>query len=74
VNSKLNIMFQYYAIFVDFQVKSVIVCFQFFNKNCSLGKTNRCVSNGLIEVAWYIPSGKAKNFTNVAMVLNLRGY
>jgi hypothetical protein len=45
----------------------------FFNKNCPLGKTNRCVSNGLIEVAWYIPSGKAKNFPNVTMVLNLRG-
>ena len=45
----------------------------FFNKNCPLGKTNRCVSNGLIEVAWYIPSGKANNFPNVTMVLNLRG-
>ena len=45
----------------------------FFNKNCPLGKTNRCISNGLIEVAWYIPSGKAKNFPNLTMVLNLRG-
>ena len=45
----------------------------FFNKNCPLGKTKRCVSDGLIEVAWYIPSGKAKNFSNITMVLNLRG-
>lgn len=45
----------------------------FFNKNCPLGKTNRCISNGIIEVAWYIPSGKAKYFPNVTMVLNLRG-
>jgi hypothetical protein len=35
--------------------------------------TIECVSDGLIEVAWYIPSGKAKNFSNITMVLNLRG-
>ncbi|XP_064624090.1 interferon-induced very large GTPase 1-like [Lineus longissimus] len=47
----------------------------FFSKQCSsLGNSDRYVSNGLIEAAWYLPSDRDCNvFDDVTMFLNLRG-
>lgn len=44
-----------------------------FNINCPLGTTEKKISNGLIEVSWYIPSGKGRSQENILMFLNLRG-
>ncbi|CAC5426226.1 unnamed protein product [Mytilus coruscus] len=45
----------------------------FFNKDCPLGTTKRVLSEGLIEVAWYLPSSKYSVLSKVCMFLNLRG-
>lgn len=45
----------------------------FFNVNCPLGTTEKNISNGLVEVSWYIPSGKGSSQANIMMFLNLRG-
>lgn len=44
----------------------------FFNENCPLGTTKRVLSDGMIEIAWYIPSSKDSVLSKV-MFLNLRG-
>ncbi|CAG2197445.1 unnamed protein product [Mytilus edulis] len=45
----------------------------FFNKDSPLGSTTRWISNGLIEIAWYIPSTNSRLLSNVTACLNLRG-
>ncbi|CAC5381526.1 unnamed protein product [Mytilus coruscus] len=45
----------------------------FFNKDCPLGTTKRILSDGLVEVAWYLPTGKSSVLNEVCMFLNLRG-
>ena len=46
----------------------------FFTRKCPFGDTRRIISNGMVEAAWYLPSGKDSNaFTTEVMFLNLRG-
>ncbi|VDI11386.1 Hypothetical predicted protein [Mytilus galloprovincialis] len=45
----------------------------FLNKDSPLGTTKRVLSEGMIEVAWYIPSSKDSVLSKVCMFLNLRG-
>ncbi|XP_071150302.1 interferon-induced very large GTPase 1-like [Mytilus edulis] len=45
----------------------------FFNKDRPLGSTTRRISNGLIEIAWYVPSTNSRLLSNVTVCLNLRG-
>ncbi|VDI04764.1 Hypothetical predicted protein [Mytilus galloprovincialis] len=45
----------------------------FFDRDCPLGSSNRCISEGLIEAAWYLPSRKSKFLSSVTTFLNLRG-
>ncbi|VDI11836.1 Hypothetical predicted protein [Mytilus galloprovincialis] len=45
----------------------------FFDRDCPLGSSNRCVSDGLIEAAWYLPSKKSNFLSSVTTFLNLRG-
>lgn len=45
----------------------------FFDKDCPLGSSNRCISGGLIEAAWYLPSNKSTFLSSVTTFLNLRG-
>ncbi|CAC5400124.1 unnamed protein product [Mytilus coruscus] len=45
----------------------------FFNKDSPLGSTTRWISDGLIEMAWYIPSTNTRLLSNVTACLNLRG-
>ncbi|XP_076029065.1 interferon-induced very large GTPase 1-like [Oratosquilla oratoria] len=46
----------------------------FFNGNSHGGTNSRRVSTGVVEGAWYLPSGKQQDFfTEVTMFLNLRG-
>ncbi|CAG2197436.1 unnamed protein product [Mytilus edulis] len=45
----------------------------FVNKDSPLGSTTRWISNGLVEMAWYIPSTNSRLFSNVTACLNLRG-
>ncbi|XP_063416250.1 interferon-induced very large GTPase 1-like [Mytilus trossulus] len=42
----------------------------FFNKDCNLGSTKRTISEGLIEIAWQLPTEKEQHIT---MFTNLRG-
>ncbi|XP_071128194.1 interferon-induced very large GTPase 1-like isoform X2 [Mytilus edulis] len=45
----------------------------FFNRDCPLGTTKRCISDGLVEAAWYVPSKSNVQNNSVTMFLNLRG-
>lgn len=45
----------------------------FFNKDSPLGSTTRWLCNGLVEIAWYIPSADSRFLSNVTVCLNLRG-
>ncbi|XP_052080745.1 up-regulator of cell proliferation-like [Mytilus californianus] len=45
----------------------------FFNKDSPLGSTKRWISNGLVDMAWYIPSTNSRLLSNVTACLNLRG-
>ncbi|XP_063411431.1 interferon-induced very large GTPase 1-like [Mytilus trossulus] len=45
----------------------------FFNKDSPLGSTTRWISNGLVEMAWYIPSKNSRLLSNETACLNLRG-
>ncbi|XP_052076177.1 interferon-induced very large GTPase 1-like [Mytilus californianus] len=45
----------------------------FFNENCPLGTTPKTISQGIIEAAWFLPSGELNNFEKITMFLNLRG-
>ncbi|CAC5424367.1 unnamed protein product [Mytilus coruscus] len=42
----------------------------FFNKDCNLGSTRRKISEGLIEIAWRLPT---ENEKHIVMYANLRG-
>ncbi|CAC5424342.1 unnamed protein product [Mytilus coruscus] len=42
----------------------------FFNKDCNLGSTQRKISEGLIEIAWHLPT---ENEQHITMYTNLRG-
>lgn len=45
----------------------------FFNRDCSLGSSKRCISEGLIEAGWYLPSKKSSVLNCATNFLNLRG-
>ncbi|XP_071124126.1 interferon-induced very large GTPase 1-like [Mytilus edulis] len=45
----------------------------FLDKDCPLGSSNRYISDGLIEAAWYLPSSKSSVLSSVTTFLNLRG-
>ncbi|CAG2222093.1 unnamed protein product [Mytilus edulis] len=45
----------------------------FYNKNCPLGTTPKTISKGIIEAAWFLPSGGINDFDKITMFMNLRG-
>lgn len=45
----------------------------FIDRDCPLGSSNRCISDGLIEAAWYLPSRLSNFLSSVTTFLNLRG-
>ncbi|XP_076072064.1 interferon-induced very large GTPase 1-like [Mytilus galloprovincialis] len=45
----------------------------FIDRDCPLGSSNRCISEGLIEAAWYLPSRLSNFVSSVTTFLNLRG-
>lgn len=44
----------------------------FFHRNCTNGTSERLISKGLVEAAWYVPSQFSKH-SGVRLFLNLRG-
>ncbi|CAL4172043.1 unnamed protein product, partial [Meganyctiphanes norvegica] len=55
-----------------------IICIQsndiFFHKQCDGGQLSRTFSNGVVELAWYLPGGKDKDsFEDIWTLANLRG-
>lgn len=44
----------------------------FFHRNCTNGTSERLISKGLVEAAWYVPSQNSKH-SGVRLFLNLRG-
>ncbi|XP_071948951.1 interferon-induced very large GTPase 1-like [Antedon mediterranea] len=45
----------------------------FINSGCKCGNVKRQLSNGLLEIAWYLPSQKSRNaFSDAVTFINLR--
>ncbi|XP_048851867.1 interferon-induced very large GTPase 1-like [Brienomyrus brachyistius] len=45
----------------------------FVHHNMKNGNISRKVSNGMVEISWYLPGGKSDTFTEPLAVANLRG-
>ncbi|XP_035247505.1 up-regulator of cell proliferation-like [Anguilla anguilla] len=45
----------------------------FVHRNMECGNTPRRISNGLVEISWYLPSGNRNIFSEPLAIANLRG-
>ena len=45
----------------------------FFHYDCDGGSARKIIAEGLVEIAWYLPSSTSKSFNEAITFLNLRG-